>query len=236
MKQGLNYFQVAENRRGYGDNRLTHWESVSFFEILKKNLGNSIFENSKLIVITIVAEIVYYVCSALGVKSPDAFIPLVMLLLIFVVQAIQSLYYYIALKCNKDVIEEVKKACDESAMVKVYEEGKIKKISITNIVCGDLVSLEAGDEIPADGILVEGLIKVNQYRLCGFNGDIEKRVYNGVYTDEENNWYSKYKCFRGSIVTDGSAIMKVTAVGKNTWDSLKPVYVLLFIDNYLFLW
>lgn len=217
MKQGLNYFQVAENRRRYGDNRLTHWESVGFFEILKKNLGNSIFETSKLIAVTIVAEIIYCVCYILGVKSPDATIPLVMLLLIFVVQTIQSLYYYIALKCNKDVIKEVKKACNESAMVKVYEEGKIKKISITHLVCGDLVSLEVGDEIPADGILIEGNIKVNQFGLCGFNGDLAKKAYEGsCYIDEENNWYSKYKCFRGSIVTDGSATMKVTAVGKNT--------------------
>lgn len=214
--EGLTIYQVTQNRRRYGDNRLTHWESAGFFEILKKNFGNYFFETSKLVFITIVAEVVYYVCNFMGVKSPDASIPFIMLMMIFVVQAIQSLYYCIALKCNKDVIKEVKDACDESAKVKVYHEGEIKNVSISSLVCGDYVFLETGDKIPADGILVDGNIKVNQYRLSGFNGDTEKKVHKGHYTDEENNWYSNTKCFRGSIVTDGTATMKVMAVGKNT--------------------
>lgn len=80
--------------------------------------------------------------------------------------------------------------------------GSIVVIPADDVVCGDLILLQAGESIPADGILREGKVDVNQSALTGESHDLHKTL------DAE--------LLRGSAVTSGEGIMEATAVGSKT--------------------
>ncbi len=80
--------------------------------------------------------------------------------------------------------------------------GRIVVIPADDVVCGDLILLQAGESIPADGVLREGQVDVNQSALTGENHDLHKTL------DAE--------LLRGSVVTSGEGIMEATAVGSKT--------------------
>ena len=91
----------------------------------------------------------------------------------------------------------------QDIMVRVRRNGAVCEIPIDQVVVGDLVLLESGDKVPADGVLVEGHIEVDQSVI---NGESEPAPKN--QTD---------KVLSGTVVTNGVAIMRVTEVGDNTF-------------------
>lgn len=99
--------------------------------------------------------------------------------------------------------------------VKVYRDGRLLKTNIDDLVLGDCIDLEPGDKIPADGILLEGTIEVKQYILSGEEDNGKSFLGNDgivrAFGDNKN-----FKCFCGTTVVYGTAIMKITKTGKNT--------------------
>jgi len=104
--------------------------------------------------------------------------------------------------------------------VKVFRESKIEEVLIDDIVVGDLVVLQSGDLIPADGKLIDGELRVDQATLNGESKEAKKFVMPSDYveTDEEKkkNFFNEYKLFRGTVVVSGEGIMEVVTVGDNT--------------------
>ncbi len=99
--------------------------------------------------------------------------------------------------------------------VKVIREGTVILVSKDDIVCGDVVILETGDKIVADGRVVEANgLKVDESMLTGESDRVEKfaqKVYkeNTPLAERLNTVYS------GTFVGSGSGKMIVTAVGDN---------------------
>lgn len=105
-------------------------------------------------------------------------------------------------------------------IVKVFRDGTIKEIPINDIVCGDYVLLQTGDKVPADGYLVDGSITLDQSALNGESREALKE-YKSLSEIEESelskvDFESSYKTYRGSIVLDGEAVLKVTVVGEKS--------------------
>ena len=100
-------------------------------------------------------------------------------------------------------------------MCKVYRNGNIIEIPIDDVVVDDLVLLQSGDKIPADGVLIDGDIKVDQSVLNGETKEAPKKVMPEDYVDESPalDTLNPYKIFRGTIVCFGNAVMKVKTVG-----------------------
>ena len=75
--------------------------------------------------------------------------------------------------------------------------------------------LQTGDKIPADGILLEGSLKVDQSLLNGENKEANKLTMPADYVDQESamDFLNEYKVFRGTVVCSGNAIMCVGTVG-----------------------
>ena len=88
-------------------------------------------------------------------------------------------------------------------------------LQIDDIVTGDFVLLQAGDKVCADGVLVDGDIKVNQASLNGESEEASKTAAEADYTydAEQIDFLDKHKVYRGSVVTNGEAIMQVKCVG-----------------------
>ena len=95
---------------------------------------------------------------------------------------------------------------------KVYRNGSISEIPLSEIVVGDVVRISAGENIPADGFLTEGTLKVDQSSLTGESREIEKRVANKKQLAPT----AVDAVFRGSPVLEGEAEFAVMAVGDST--------------------
>ena len=80
----------------------------------------------------------------------------------------------------------------------------IQSLSIDDIVVGDIVLLQSGDKIPADGLIVSGEIDVDESSL---NGEAIEVTKIGNLDD---------KVYRGTVVYSKEALMQVKAVGNNT--------------------
>ena len=117
------------------------------------------------------------------------------------------------------IISTVSERGSENAFEKLNEENsksfcKVKRnneiITVLNqeLVVDDIVVIGAGEQIPADCVILEGALSVNQSALTGETKEIEKN-------NQNNN--SDNKLFKGSVVYSGQAIAKVCAVGKNTY-------------------
>lgn len=101
--------------------------------------------------------------------------------------------------------------------VKVYRDGEVKVLPIDDIVKGDVILVQAGEQIPVDGILVKGRLKVSQASLNGESRDEDKITPNEEIPREKiedfdnPNWV-----FRGSTVTSGEALIEAVVIGDNT--------------------
>ncbi len=98
-------------------------------------------------------------------------------------------------------------------LVSVLRDGGIKQIPSSSLVVGDIVYLSCGEVIQADGELISGKILVDQSALNGESAEIMKKSG----TDYGWDLTSEVKVFRGSLITEGNAIMRVGRVGANTY-------------------
>ncbi len=105
-------------------------------------------------------------------------------------------------------------AVNEETLVKVIRNGRIQEIPRKDIVVGDIVVLETGEEIPADGELVEAIsLQVNESNLTG-EPVINKTTVEADFDDEAT--YASNMVMRGTTVVDGHGMMKVLRVGDAT--------------------
>ncbi len=105
----------------------------------------------------------------------------------------------------------------ERVKCKVWRDSRLCEILISDIVKGDIVLLQAGDMIPADGRIVEGRITVDQSPLSGESRESEKYAENILPSDSDfNDFWDRHSLFRGSLVRSGEAKMVVDIVGDKT--------------------
>ncbi len=89
--------------------------------------------------------------------------------------------------------------------------GTVCEIASDDIVCGDLVLLQAGERVPADGFVREGSLDVDQSALTGESREVRKRPQASNSAADQTGLL-----FRGSVVVSGEGVMEVTAVGSGT--------------------
>lgn len=105
-------------------------------------------------------------------------------------------------------------AVNEETLVKVIRNGKIQEIPRKDVVVGDIVVLETGEEIPADGELIEAIsLQVNESNLTG-ELVINKTIIKADFDEEAT--YASNRVMRGTTVVDGHGMMKVLQVGDAT--------------------
>src|SRR5574344_292316 len=103
---------------------------------------------------------------------------------------------------------------NDSTSVNVYRSGSVHRISKKEIVVGDIVVLAQGDEIPADGKLLESTdMSVDESSL---NGESRPSKKTHIKADSFSGAYSPNFIYRGTNVTEGDGIMEVSAVGDST--------------------
>ena len=105
-------------------------------------------------------------------------------------------------------------AVNEETLVKVMRNGHIHEIPRKDVVVGDVVLLETGEEVPADGELLEAVsLQVNESNLTG-EPMVNKTVVEDDFDAEAT--YASNRVLRGTTVMDGHGVMRVDAVGDAT--------------------
>ena len=111
-------------------------------------------------------------------------------------------------------LESLKKLSSPSA--KVVRQGDKQIIDAVDLVCGDIVLLEAGDIIPGDGRIIENFsLKTNESALTGESENAEKEVCT-LYDENIALGDQRNMVFSGSLVTYGRATAITTGVGRQT--------------------
>lgn len=193
---GLNNNEVIESRKKYGKNVITLKNSNSFFNLLLESLGDPII---KILLIALMIKIVFLF------KNFDWFETIGILIAIFVASFISTISEYGSEKAFARLQEEA-----SSIKCKVIRNNQPLEISIEDVVVNDIVILQAGDKIPADGYLVKGDINVDESMLNGETKEQYKEAGTSKNITESN------KVFRGTVVCSGEAIMLVVMIGMNT--------------------
>ncbi len=209
-KFGLTDQEVAESKKKYGDNSMTEQAHESFWDKLKGNLGDPMIK------ILIVALLINVLLSILGYThvikegAPEWYEPLGIFIAICLATLVSTFSEY----RNENAFQKLQEEASR-IMVKTYRNGVIAEVPINDIVVGDAILLQSGDKIPADGIIIDGDIKVDQSVLNGESREAKKFAIPDGWTDtdENTNFDNEHKVFRGAVVCSGNATMQVTVVG-----------------------
>lgn len=105
-------------------------------------------------------------------------------------------------------------AVSEESPVKVLRSGRVSEIARREVVVDDVVLLETGDEVPADGLLLDALsLQLNESSLTG-----EPVVSKTIHPDhfDSHATYPSNRVMRGSTVVNGHGRMRVEQVGDAT--------------------
>ena len=159
---GLTDKQVEESRRKYGTNEISQQKKNTFLKLLLESLGDPII---KILLIALAIKVVFLF------KNFDWYETLGILIAIFLASFISSISEYGSEQAFSRLQED-----SYSSLVKVKRNGLIVEIPINEVVVDDIVILNSGDKIPADGYLIKGSISVDESALNGEAKKSKKKV------------------------------------------------------------
>ena len=197
-RRGLTEQQAGEKRRQAGDNVLTEGKQKGAFQVFLEQ-----FQDLLVIILLIAAGI-----SMLSDNPESTAVIVAVVLMNAVLGTVQHE------KARKS-LAGLKALSAPSG--RILRDGKVCQVPSAQVVPGDIVFLEAGDLVVADGRLIEcSRFQVNESSLTGESESVEKQAagLNGreaVPLAEQSNMV-----FSGSLVTGGRGSMVVTATGMNT--------------------
>lgn len=203
---GLTNNQVLESREKYGSNKLPEPKQKSWIDFAKEALSE------KITMILIAIALVQLILAAIGVMELSEPIMIILVLGIVTAIAIRT-----GLGVQKSATELRMKSAER--FCDVVREGKIQTINKDDIVVGDIVCIGIGQEIFADGYIIEGKVFVNNAAINGETKECRKTPvdnYEHIRTNSTLAYISQNCLFAGTCVMSGEGKMIVTDVGVNT--------------------
>lgn len=193
---GLTSAQVNENIEKYGRNVIAQGKKKSAVQIFLSQFADF------LVIILIIAALI----SAITGDMESFFVIIAVITMNAILGTVQTL------KAEKS-LDNLKKLNSPSA--KVLRGGEKMIVSSEEVAVGDIVLIEAGDCVPADGRLIEcASVQTNESALTGESLNVDKTA--DVLTDDLQLADRKNMVYSGSFVTYGRGSFIVTAVGMET--------------------
>ena len=206
--KGLTDAQVFESRQKYGENSLSSVEGEPLWKQFLEKFTDPI------IIILLVALVFSFGVSTYEYvvhnEGFDAFLEPIGIL--FAVLLATGVAFYFEHKANKQF--EILNQVNDEIYYKVIRNEHITQVLKKDIVVGDIVILETGEEVPADGELLEAVsMHINESTLTG--EPLVHKTTNPADFEVEATYPSNYVC-RGTSVSDGHGIFEVKKVGDAT--------------------
>lgn len=200
-KFGLSSEQVRESLRRHGNNALPTPPQETFWQKLLGNFEDPII---RILLVALLANVVFaYLGHGDWIETAGIF--LAILLATFV-----STWSEFS---NENAFQKLQ---EEASRIrcKVWRDGEPVEIAIDDIVAGEAIILEAGDKVPADGVLLEGELKLDQSALNGESEEARKLpAASGTEWGEGINFLDEHRLYRGSVVVEGTGVLQAVKVG-----------------------
>lgn len=206
---GLNEAQVLASRNKYGINQMPRPKQKTAW-----NLFLEVFQDK----LNLVLLFMMLMFIALGVAGYGSIYEAIGIGIVLVVVALTTVST--KLKSQKSAEELYQRASVQD--VSVIRDGKTRQIDSKDVVVGDIISVQAGEKICADGYLVYGQIDVNNAILNGESNEAPKTPVNPNFVYDENanitadSYTDKHSVFAGTTVLSGKGLVKVVRIGANT--------------------
>ena len=203
---GLSDEQVIESRRLHGANVLTPPKKDPLWRLLLEKFNDPII---KILMVAWVLSIIIAVTEISAKGYGVLMEPLGILMAILIATIASFVFEWRA----ERAFERLNTVSDD-ALCTVIRSGVVVEVPRKDIVVGDVVLLNQGDEVPADGVLLEAVsLQVNESTLTG--EPIASKTTDPAHFDSEATYPSNY-VMRSSMVADGHGIMLVERVGDAT--------------------
>ena len=197
---GLTDQEVLQSREKYGANPLTPPKRPSLLKLYLEKFEDPVVR------VLLIAAVFSLIISVIENEYAETIGIIAAILLA------TGIGFYFEYDANKKF--DLLNAVTEETLVKVIRNGRIQEIPRKDVVVGDIVVLETGEEIPADGELIEAIsLQVNESNLTG-EPVINKTIIEADFDEEAT--YASNLVMRGTTVVDGHGSMKVLRVGDAT--------------------
>ncbi len=205
--KGLTSQEVEESRKENGSNVIPDSEPTTFWQEFKETFGDPMIKI--LLAIAILMIVMFFFGYAEIYEPMGTIIAILIVAFVSAKTGVASDTKYRELKDNTE-----KDKC------KVYRDGLATVIEVDDVVVGDKILLQSGDKIPADGILVDGSLRVDNSALNGEAEECKKTAADeSVQLADDitgDTFVDAHSLFRGAVVFDGEGILDVRKVGLKT--------------------
>ena len=177
--------------------RIKKTKTNTFLSLLIESLGDPII---KILLIALAIKLVFLF------KDFDWFETLGILIAIFLASFISTISEYGSEKAFNKLQEETSKL-----KCKAKRDGKITLIGVDEVVKDDIIYLESGDKVPADGIIIKGEVSVDESTINGESKEAHKESIKKSNVEEKN------KLYKGTTIYTGTCVMLTLKVGADTF-------------------
>lgn len=200
-KYGLSSEQVQQSLREHGNNTLPTPPRESFWQKLLENFQDPII---RILILALLVNVVFvYMGHGDWIETAGIFVAILLATFVSTWSEFN----------NENAFQKLQ---EEASRIrcKVWRDGEPVEIAIDDIVVGDAVILEAGDRVPADGVLLEGELKLDQSALNGESEEAKKLpAAAGFVWGEKIDFLAEERVYRGSVVVEGAGVLQVAKVG-----------------------
>ena len=204
---GLTAAEVEESRKKHGANSIPEAEPETFWQLFLEG-----FQDPMIRILCVIAVIMF---GMFLVGESDWYEPVGTIIAILLVNFVSARTGVANDRAYRDL-----KASQKKDTVKVLRESVIKVIPADEVVVGDVILLQSGDKILADGILAEGALSVDNSALNGEAEECPKTEAPDGFAIPEtitgDTFVDAHSLFRGATVLDGEGYMIVQKVGLDT--------------------
>lgn len=200
---GLTDEEVKISKQRHGENRISKKTRKGFMRSFFESFGDPMI---KVLLAALAINIIFLSSNANWFESAGIALAILLATLVSAISEYGS----------ESAFERLQ---EEAARIqsRVQRSDGLKELPIEEIVVGDLVLLQAGDRIPADGYMIKGQIEVDQSALNGESKEIKKFPEPQTDNTAKDGFLSPCKVFAGSIVCAGEGLMQVSRVGDKTF-------------------
>ena len=208
FEKGLTDQQVIASREKYGRNELTPPAKTPLWKLFLEKFEDPIIRILLIAWILSIGVATYQV--ATGVEGIDAFLEPTGILIAILLATGIGFAFEVSANRKFEIINQI----GDESLIKVVRNRNITEIPKREVVVGDIVIINTGDEIPADGTLIESVsLQVNESSLTG-------EPMANKYADPDKNdpraTYPSNMVLNGSTVMEGHGVMQVQQVGDAT--------------------
>ena len=204
---GLNDREVEESRKKYGSNIIPESEPTTFWQEFKETFGDPMIK--VLLAIAALMIVMFFLGYA------EIYEPLGTIVAVLIVAFVSAKTGVASDTKYRELKDSTKKD-----QCKVHRNGLVTVIDVDDVVVGDKVLLQSGDKVPADGVLVDGSLKIDNSAL---NGEAEECPKNAVdittpFPEDVtgDTFVDQSSLFKGAVIFDGEGILDVRNVGTKT--------------------